>query len=63
MKRGTPRCRHRLGHGGQQLPKLVGLSYEFQSSAEVSLVGDRNADGRLQDAERLATPFNDPYPT
>ncbi len=42
-------------------PKLVGLSYEFQVFKEGRLVGDRNADGTLQDAERVATPFNDPY--
>ncbi len=42
-------------------PKLVGLSYEFQIQEGGRLVGDQNSDGKLQDAERAATPFNDPY--
>ena len=42
-------------------PKLVGLGYEFQVFEKGQLVGDRNGDGVLQEAERVSTPFNDPY--
>ena len=42
-------------------PQLVGLSYEFQVVEDGHLVGDANGDGTLSNAERAATPFNDPY--
>ena len=42
-------------------PELIGLKYEFQIMEDGKLVGDTNADGKLSSAERMATPFNDPY--
>ncbi len=42
-------------------PRLIGLRYEFQVFEQGHLVGDANGDGRLQEAERRATPVNDPY--
>lgn len=42
-------------------PKLVGMRYEFQAFQDGKLVGDKSGDGVLQDGERKALPFNDPY--
>ena len=42
-------------------PALVGLKYEFQVFEKGKLVGDINGDSILQEAERKATSFNDPY--
>ncbi len=41
--------------------KLAGLRYEFRVFEGDKLVGDVDGDGRLSDAERVKTPFNDPY--
>ncbi len=41
-------------------PQLEGLSYEFHVYKNGKLVGDQNGDGRLDRAERLGTPFNEP---
>ena len=42
-------------------PALVGLKYEFQAFENGKLVGDINGDGILQETERKATAYNDPY--
>jgi len=47
--------------GVNNFPQLVGLSYEFQVTENGQLVGDKNGDGHLSKAERIATPFNDPH--
>ncbi len=41
---------------------LHGLSYRFEGfDSEGKLIGDLNADGKLQASEAKAVPFNDPY--
>ncbi|MCQ2736300.1 MAG: alpha-amylase family glycosyl hydrolase [bacterium] len=42
-------------------PKLEGLSYEFQVYEDGKLLGDANNDGKLSNAERIGTAYNDPY--